>query len=256
MNHIAQYRNVIHHQIHHNPCPPLPNFTSRFSTPNLGPLPDNVMIQQIISDGTVPYHNGSMQQFITGTENRQPPQNGNDKVSTNHRKQNMVRSFQPGQSIISNPTPSCSTGQESAPKGPDSLICTNDISYKTPQNTTVENHQFMQHCDQGAKNCVQSYNLMKTETPAVIKVMVDATTMTDQEELDQTGNWSSPPNSSPPSNTKVTEYLTNLRQFLKVDQKVRYLHELLYLLTLRCSCDYHPILLMRYGERKLLVHLF
>lgn len=395
MNHIAQYRNGLHHQIHHNPCPPIHNFTARFPSPSLGPLPDSVMIPQIVSDGTLHYHNAQLQSFISGTDNRQqqsdiidkvtsnhrkqtmirnfqpsstpiippqtqscstrqePPSKGpdsnncndhsykpaqsstveshqfiqhcesfisgtdsrqqqsdnTDKISSNHRKQAMINNYQPGSAhIISTQTPNCSTRQDSPPKGPDSNNC-NDHGYKTAQNSSVENHQFiqhcesyisgadnrqqqhqndntdkissnhrkqtmirnfqtapapilsnqtpscstrqepitkapdsnncndhnykptqtpsvethqfMQHCDQGAKNCVQCYNLLKGETPGtIIKVMVDAATMTDQEELDQTGNWSLVSNSLPPSNTKVTEYLSNLRQFLKVEQKV------------------------------------
>lgn len=227
MNHIAQYRNGIHHQIHHNSCPPIHNFTGRFPPPSLGPMPDNVMIPQIISESAIQYHNAPLQPFMP-TENRmQQEQQNNSSKDPSHRKPapNMIiREFQPiPTSIISNPT--CSSRQEPPPKASDNNAgnCRpNDISYK-PQNSSLDNHQYVQHCDQGAKNCVQCYNLIKGESSGpVIKVMVDAATMTEQDEMDQAGNWSVVSNSSPPSNTKVTEYLSSLRQFLKVDHKVSY----------------------------------
>lgn len=46
------------------------------------------------------------------------------------------------------------------------------------------------------------------------KIMVDVSTMTDPEEDEQNPtNWQ---NVNVPSNTKVAEYLSSLRQFLKV----------------------------------------
>ncbi|XP_054282995.1 zinc finger protein 37-like isoform X3 [Macrosteles quadrilineatus] len=222
MNHIAQYRNGLH-QIHHNPCPPIHNFTGRFPSPNLGPLPDNVMIPQIVAEGTIQYHNGPLQPFLSTPDNRaqqqQQQQNDDSSKVSSHRKQTMsIRSFQTVQTPII-ATPTCSTQQEPPPKAAETGSC-NDNNYKPPQTSNVDNHQFVQHCDQGPKSCVQCYNLLKGETSGpVIKVMVDAATMTDQDEMDQTGNWSVVSNSSPPPNTKVTEYLSSLRQFLKVDQK-------------------------------------
>lgn len=214
MNHIAQYRNGLHHQIHHNPCPPIHNFTGRFPSPGLGPLPDNVMIPQIVTEGTLQYHNAPLQPFLTATDNRQEQQSDNGSKDP---KQNMsIRNFHPIP-IIS--TPPCSSRQDQQSKGPENNGC-NESSFK-PLDSAVENHHYAQHCEQGAKNCVQCYNLMKGESSGhIIKVMVDAATMTDQDEMEQTGSWSVISNSSQPSNTKVTEYLSSLRQFLKVDNKV------------------------------------
>uniref|UniRef100_A0A1B6MQZ1 C2H2-type domain-containing protein n=1 Tax=Graphocephala atropunctata TaxID=36148 RepID=A0A1B6MQZ1_9HEMI len=222
MNHIAQYRNGLHHQIHHNPCPPIHNFTGRFPTPNLGPLPDNVMMPQLVTEG-LQYHNAPLQPFLSATDSRQQQDDNSVKVP-NHRKQAMIsRNFQPVPAPIIS-TPSCSTRQEPQAKLPDNGPGCNDSNYK-PQNSSVDNHQFVQHCEQGAKNCVQCYNLAKGESSGkVIKVMVDAATMTDQDEMDQTGGWSIVSNSSPPANTKVTEYLSSLRQFLKVDHQSKITH--------------------------------
>ncbi|XP_046660766.1 zinc finger protein 460-like isoform X3 [Homalodisca vitripennis] len=225
MNHIAQYRNGLHHQIHHNPCPPIHNFTGRFPTPNLGPLPDNVMMPQIVTEG-IQYHNAPLQPFLTATDNRQQQDDNSVKIP-NHRKQVMTpRNFQPVPAPIIS-TPSCSSRQEPQAKAPDTGPTCTENNYKPPQSATVDNHQFVQHCDQGAKNCVQCYNLAKGEpSGTIIKVMVDAATMTDQDEMDQTGGWSIVSNSSPPANTKVTEYLSSLRQFLKVDHpKITQPHE-------------------------------
>lgn len=206
MNHIAQYRNGLQHQIHHNHCPPLQNFTARFHNPNIPDNVNSVMIPQIVNEGGLQYHSAPLPPFLQPpSENRHTADNNVLALSEIQRKQqqqvNDNRNFQ------TIPT----ADRQDPPQRPP------ENSHQ-PQTTSppVDNRRYVQHCNQGAKNCVQCYNnsaSQKTQTGSIVKVMVDASTMTDQDEMDQLANW---PGITVQPGSKVAEYLTSLRQFLKV----------------------------------------
>uniref|UniRef100_A0A1B6EFW5 C2H2-type domain-containing protein n=2 Tax=Clastoptera arizonana TaxID=38151 RepID=A0A1B6EFW5_9HEMI len=214
MNHIAQYRTGIPHQLHHNPCTPIQNFSARFPPSNL-PLPENVnvntvMIPQLVNETAMQYHSTPLQTFL------QPPPDNRLQVDTSIKVNEIQRKH-----LISDRSfqtiPNSNERQEHATRPPENC---HDVNYKNPPNnsvapinspSTVDNRRFIQHCNQGAKNCLQCYNAMKGST-TVLKIMVDAATMTDQEEMDQV-NW---PSLTVQPTTKVAEYLTSLRQFLKL----------------------------------------
>ncbi|XP_014255161.1 zinc finger protein 184-like [Cimex lectularius] len=108
----------------------------------------------------------------------------------------------------------------------------NGRGYEDP--TTSADH--FRHCNQGPKNCQQCYTKAQQQQPQLqqaqqttgaalplplpqsnprpVKIMVDASTMTDSEESLQSATWQNPAANNP--NTKVAEYLTSLRQFLKL----------------------------------------
>ncbi|RZF33068.1 hypothetical protein LSTR_LSTR014366 [Laodelphax striatellus] len=180
MNHISHYRGALPHQIHPNHCPPLQNFPARFPSPT---IPDNVnalMISQMANDGTLQYHNTNVQHFIV--ENR-------------HMGQNTEPIKEPAQ-----PTRKperISTGFQTIET---------DANFK-PSISSNTSQRLTHHCNRGAKNCAQCF---KGQT----KIMVDVSTMTDNDEMDQAASWASV--TTQPGNTKVAEYLTSLRQFLKL----------------------------------------
>lgn len=196
MNHITQYRSALPHQIHPNHCPPLQNFPARFPNPT---IPDNVnalMISQMANDGTLQYHNTNLQHFVV--ENRHL----NDTSIKDVQRKQENRNFQPVPMNVERP-----------PEVRSSENCqTNEQTFK-PTPTTSNPPQPQQpryvHCDRGAKNCVQCFKGQQSG-----KIMVDASTMTDNDEMDQAAGWA---NAGSQSGNKVAEYLTSLRQFLKVN---------------------------------------
>lgn len=187
MNQNPHYRTTLPHQIHHVQCPPVQSFPGRFPAPN--PLDAlNPMIPPPVAPTDTQYH-AHLQPFLNNRTNEQ-------LLKAVEQQKNSDRNF----AIQNNER----TSQE---------------NYKPTTSTPSTDTQFSAHCNQGAKNCIQCYN--KTQTPQSQqpqtttrngKVMVDVATMTDPEEVDQMA-WQ---NVSMPPNTKVAEYLTSLRQFLKL----------------------------------------
>lgn len=185
MNQNSHYRTTLPHQIHHVQCAPVQSFPARFAAPN--PLDAlNPMIPPPVAPVDTQYH-AHLQPFLTNRPN--------DLLKVvEQQKQTTDRNF----SLQSD-----RSGQE---------------NYK-PTTSTPSSETFVPHCNQGAKNCLQCYNKAQSpqnQQPQTTsrngKLMVDAATMTDLEEIDQSA-WQ---NVSVPPNTKVAEYLTSLRQFLKV----------------------------------------
>lgn len=210
MNHIAQYRSGLPHQLHHNHCPPIQNFSARFPPPNL-PLPDNVnvnsvMIPQLVNETAMQYHSTPLQPFL------QPPPDNRHSIDNGIKMNEIQRKHLVNDNRHFQSIPNTNERQEHQSRPPENC---NDVNYKPPTSSppVVDSRRFIQHCNQGAKNCLQCYNAIKGPTTTVLKVMVDAATMTDQEEMEQLVNW--PSLTVQPTN-KVAEYLTSLRQFLKV----------------------------------------
>lgn len=194
MNHITQYRSALPHQIHPNHCPPLQNFPARFPNPS---IPDNVnalMLSQMANESALQYHNSNIQHFVV--ENRHLI---NDNSVKDLQRKPDNRNFQPVPMSVERPPQEVRTAESNC----------NDSTFKqTPTTSSPPEPQRYVHCNRGAKNCVQCFKGQQSG-----KIMVDASTMTDNDEMDQAAGWA---NAGTQSGNKVAEYLTSLRQFLKV----------------------------------------
>ena len=184
MNQNPHYRTTLSHQIHHVQCSPIQSFPGRFSTPvSLDGL--NSMIPPPVTPSDSQYHS-HLQPFLNSRSNEQ-------LIKTIEQHKN-DRNF----NLQSN---NDRTSQD---------------NYKPTTSSPNTDNSFSGHCNQGAKNCIQCYNKSQPQTQTTArssgKVMVDVATMTDLDEIDQM-TWQ---NVTMPPNTKVAEYLTSLRQFLKV----------------------------------------
>lgn len=182
MNQNPHYRTTLPHQIHHAQCSPIQSFPARFPVP--GPLDGlNPMIPTTVTSSESQYHS-HIQPFL----NNRP----NEQLLKTVEQKNSDRNF--------------------------NLQTTNDRTNQDSYKPTNTENQFNAHCNQGAKNCIQCFNKTQSKPQAQAtarsngKIMVDVATMTDLDETDQM-SWQ---NVSMPPNTKVAEYLTSLRQFLKL----------------------------------------
>lgn len=184
MNHTTQYRTSLPHQIHQTQCPPLQTFTARFPVSALDSI-NAVMIPAITPEESGQYH-GHMAHFMTETRQAEQQQHIKDQ------------SQQPPQQ--GNGSSDCERNESNCPT--------------TSSQTASDFGQPM--CSHGVKNCLQCFSKTQgqaSQTNTRNKIMVDVATMTDSDEMELTPNWQ---NVSVPANTKVAEYLTSLRQFLKV----------------------------------------
>ncbi|KAK9508805.1 hypothetical protein O3M35_006272 [Rhynocoris fuscipes] len=184
MNHTTQFRTTLPHQLHQTQCQPLQTFTTtaRFPATTLDSL-NAVMIPTITPDETGQYH-GQMATFIT---------------EARPEEQQHIK-------------------EEPAQLGNTNGECDRNDTNNCPTTSAQTAGDFGQNvCNHGIKsNCIQCFDkpeIETTQTNVRNKIMVDAATMTDNEEMDLTSNWQ---NVSVPANTKVAEYLTSLRQFLKL----------------------------------------
>lgn len=198
MNQNPHYRTTLPHQIHHAQCSPIQSFPARFPVP--GPLEGlNPMIPTPVTSSESQYHS-HIQPFLNNRPNEQ-------LLKTVEQQKNSDRNF--------------------------NMQTTNDRTNQDSYKPTNTENQFNAHCNQGAKNCIQCFNKTQSKPQAQAtarsngKIMVDVATMTDLDETDQL-SWQ---NVSMPPNTKVAEYLTSLRQFLKVI--------IMYCLFFNCSMYYY-----------------
>lgn len=178
MIHTEHYRTSLPHQLHPNQSHLQPAFPGRFPGTNLESL-NAVMIPAIGPQDHVQYP--PMAAFVNSNV-RLNEQHG--KVANDQRK-----------------TDRPYTAEERERR---------DNCQDNFKNPTSENQQQQSQFNQ------QTQQNPPQTTPQCFKPTsrkIDASTMTDPEEDEQNSNWQ---NVSVPTNTKVAEYLSSLRQFLKV----------------------------------------